>query len=201
MKKNINNNKDLFDHLLAAISSKRFLNKEGIGNEVPFFICPFNVSDLLEINKMVCQLENKLGSTGITVLRIDLYDLTMEILKDRNLLDKIIEQENAIEKEQLKELLQNVLDIENHLIPTIEKKLKSEHFDVLFLTGIGEVFPYIRSHNVLYNLQSKAKEMPTVMFFPGTYEFSLEKGAVLNLFGRLHDDNYYRAYNILHYEV
>ena len=68
----------------------------------------------------------------------------------------------------------------------------------MFITGVGEVFPYIRSHNVLNNLQSTAKDRPTVMFFPGEYTQSLETGASLDLFGRLHDDKYYRAFNIFH---
>ena len=61
----------------------------------------------------------------------------------------------------------------------------------IFLTGIGLVFPFIRSHNILNNLQSVAKESPTVAFFPGDYN-----GHTLNLFGLLKDDNYYRAFNI-----
>ena len=69
-------------------------------------------------------------------------------------------------------------------------------FDVMFITGVGEVFPYIRSHTVLNNLQSTAKNKPTVMFFPGEYSQSLEEGSSLNLFGKLIDDNYYRAFNI-----
>jgi hypothetical protein len=32
---------DRFQHLFAVISGQRFLNKQGLGNEVPFFICPF----------------------------------------------------------------------------------------------------------------------------------------------------------------
>ena len=58
------------------------------------------------------------------------------------------------------------------------------------------MFPYIRSHNVLNNLQSVACEKPTVMFFPGVYTHSQESGASLDLFGRLRDDKYYRAFNI-----
>jgi hypothetical protein len=77
----------------------------------------------------------------------------------------------------------------------------SERFDVLFISGIGEVFPYIRSHAVLNNLQSTAKEQPTIMFFPGEYTREIATGASLDLFGRLHDDKYYRAFDILHYEV
>jgi Domain of unknown function (DUF1788) len=97
--------------------------------------------------------------------------------------------------------LQGVLDPEQHLIPEIAAALRDREFDVLFLSGIGEVFPYIRSHNVLNNLQSTAKEKPTVMFFPGTYTHALASGASLNLFDRLHDDKYYRAFNIFHFEV
>jgi hypothetical protein len=39
------------------------------------------------------------------------------------------------------------------------------------------------------------------MFFPGDYNYSLEKGASLELFGLLHDDNYYRAFHIFRCEV
>jgi len=92
--------------------------------------------------------------------------------------------------------VQNVLGIEEYLIPAIGERLAAAEYDVLFLSGIGEVFPYIRSHNVLNNLQSTAKSKPTVMFFPGEYRYSLEQGASLELFGLLHDDKYYRAFNI-----
>jgi Domain of unknown function (DUF1788) len=40
-----------------------------------------------------------------------------------------------------------------------------------------------------------------VMFFPGTYTHAVASGASLNLFDRLHDDKYYRAFNIFHFEV
>ena len=75
--------------------------------------------------------------------------------------------------------------------------MNNEEFDVLFITGVGEVFPFIRSHNILNNLQKEAKQKPTLMFFPGEYKHSLETGAALVLFGRLEDDKYYRAFNIL----
>ena len=87
--------------------------------------------------------------------------------------------------------------VHNHTIALLRELLAiPEDYDVLFLCGIGEVFPYIRSHNVLNNLQSTAKDKPTVLFFPGEYRHSLAQGASLELFGLLHDDKYYRAFNI-----
>jgi hypothetical protein len=191
---------DRFQHLYDVISGQRFLNMQGLGNEVPFFICPYKPEESVDMERLQHQLINRLEQAGVRILNINLYDLSIEILKERDIWDQIIEIENAYAKEQLKELLQGVLDPESHLIPAIASKLTSTDFEVLFLSGVGEVFPYIRSHNVLNNLQSTAKEKPTVMFFPGAYTHSLAAGASLDLFGRLHDDKYYRAFNIFHCE-
>ena len=103
----------------------------------------------------------------------------------------MFEVEKKKSKEKFLRALQSSLNIHQILMPRIEKKIKQSEAKVYFLTGIGLVFPYIRSHNVLNNLQNIAKEAPTVAFFPGDYN-----GHTLNLFGLLKDDNYYRAFNI-----
>ncbi|MFJ1258082.1 DUF1788 domain-containing protein [Cupriavidus sp. CuC1] len=200
-----------FDHLLSVISSQRFLEMKGLNNDLPFYICEFKAVETFEMQRLQRQLINKLANLridclqgrGVKVLEISLYDLTIELLKARegssegsSLWNEILAAEADVEKDGLLELLQNVLDIKEHLIPAIGECLAQEDYDVLFLSGIGEVFPYIRSHNVLNNLQSTAKDKPTVMFFPGEYRHSLEQGASLELFGLLHDDKYYRAFNI-----
>ena len=200
-----------FDHLREVIASPRFLQMRGLNNDLPFYICEFKASEAFEIQRMRRQLVNTLAGLqveclqgrGVKVLEINLYDVTIDMLKTRegssegsNLWDEILVAEPEVEKEALQELLQNVLDIKGHLIPEIGERLAQSDYDVLFLSGVGEVFPYIRSHNVLNNLQSTAKDKPTVMFFPGEYRHSLEQGASLELFGLLHDDKYYRAFNI-----
>jgi hypothetical protein len=192
---------EIFQHLFAVISGQRFLKKQGLGNEVPFFICPFESIKTVEMERLQRQLINRLEQAGVRILEINLYDLSIEILKKREIWESILEKEETFSKDQLKELLQSVLDPETHLVPAIAAKLLNSDYDVLFLSGVGEVFPYIRSHNILNNLQSTAKEKPTVMFFPGAYSHSLESGASLDLFGRLHEDKYYRAFNIFHCEA
>jgi hypothetical protein len=192
---------DRFQHLLSVVSSERFLKKQGLGNEVPFFMCPYRPEEAVEMGRTQKQLVNKLQQLGIGILEINLYDLSIKLLKDRGVWESVLQTEQEVSKEQLKELLQGLLDSRTHLIPAIAKEMDGCKFDVMFITGVGEVFPYIRSHNVLNNLQSTAKDKPTVMFFPGEYRHSLEDGASLNLFNRLHDDKYYRAFNIFHFEV
>lgn len=190
-----------YQHLLKVISSKRFLKMEGLGNEVPFFICAYPPEDAVKMEARIGQLRRRLELKGVRVLEVNLYDLSIELLKERGIWERVLEVEPTVSKEQLKELLQGVLDPEQHLVPAIARKMAQQPLDVLFLTGVGEVFPYIRSHNVLNNLQSTATEQPTVMFFPGTYTHSLASGASLDLFGRLHDDKYYRAFDIYSIEV
>jgi len=190
-----------FKHLQALISSERFLKMQGLGKEVPFYICPYRPSEAIEMERMQKQLKNKLSQTGVQVLEINLYDISVEILKENGDWEWYLEEESKMTKEELKEELQSILDIETVLVPEIGKRITEEPHDVIFMSGVGEVYPYIRSHNVLNNLQSTAKDHPMVMFFPGAYTHSLESGASLDLFGRLHDDKYYRAFNIYHCEI
>ena len=205
-----------FDHLVRVIGSERFLLMRGLNNDLPFYICEYRAGEATEMQRLQRQLINTLqnlsvpalSGRGVKVLDINLYDLCIELLKAREgsaagsrLWDEILAVEADTEKDGLLELLQNVLGIEEYLIPAIGDRLQQTEFDVLFLSGIGEVFPYIRSHNVLNNLQSTAKTKPTVLFFPGEYRHSLEQGASLELFGLLHDDKYYRAFNIFETQV
>ena len=190
-----------FDHLLNVISSQRFLRMEGIGKEVPFFVVPYCPTEHLEIEAIRGQLINKLRHKGIRVLEINLYDLSKELMNVEGDWQHWIDNEATTLKVDLLEALQNLTDAETKLAPAIASKISGSEFDVLFLSGVGEVFPYIRSHTVLNNLQSVAKSHPMVMFFPGDYSHSLEDGASLDLFGRLHDDKYYRAFNIFERET
>ena len=205
-----------FDHLVRVIGSERFLLMRGLNNDLPFYICEYRAGEATEMQRLQRQLINTLqnlnvpvlSGRGVKVLDINLYDLCIELLKAREgsaagsrLWDEILAVEADTEKDGLLELLQNVLSIKEYLIPAIAERLRQTEFDVLFLSGIGEIFPYIRSHNVLNNLQSTAKTKPTVLFFPGEYRHSLEQGASLELFGLLHDDKYYRAFNIYEIQV
>jgi len=200
-----------FEHLIKVIGSERFLQMRGLNNDLPFYICEFRANEAFDMQRLQRQLISSLANLsvpclagrGVRVLDINLYDLSIELLQAREgsadgsrLWDELLAVEADVEKANLLELLQNVLGIEDYLIPAIAERLQQADFDVLFLSGIGEVFPYIRSHNVLNNLQSTAKNKPTVLFFPGEYRHSLEQGASLELFGLLHDDKYYRAFNI-----
>ena len=92
---------------------------QGLGNEVPFFICPFDPKEAVEMKRLVGQLAGRLRNNNIQVLEIDLYDLSISLLQKRGIWDSVLEVEETISKEELLELLQGVLDAERHLVPAI----------------------------------------------------------------------------------
>jgi Domain of unknown function (DUF1788) len=189
------------EHLFAVLSGKRFLRMEGLSNEVPFFIYPYDPEDALAVSGSKKRIKNRLANKGIGVREINLYDLSVQILKDRGAWDRLLALEPEQDKADFRELLQGMLDPQLHIASAIRANLAEGDFDIFFLTGIGEVFPYIRSHNVLNNLQSVVTGKPMLVYFPGRYEQSDTLGSSLVLFGRLKDDQYYRAKNILEQEA
>jgi hypothetical protein len=150
--------KERVEHLFEVVTSQRFLTKQGLGNEVPFFICPFPAEEGLSMQEDRQGLVTQISHAGVTVLDLSLYDISLSILEERGILEQILEIEADTDKGEIRELLQSVLDPRANLIPKIGEAIENTPHDVIFLSGVGEVYPYIRSHNVLNNLQSTAKD-------------------------------------------
>ncbi|MEA1919061.1 MAG: DUF1788 domain-containing protein [Campylobacterota bacterium] len=179
-----------FEKLFSNLKKESFLSMSALGGEIPFYIVPYNPEQENDILAKTKQLKQRLSLDGISVYEINLFHLSLQMLEERGVLEKIVAKESALSKEKLFKTLQGVLDSETKLIPRIGALCEEHPSQMIFLTGIGQVFPYIRSHTILNNLQNSIKDRPTIMFFPGTY------GADLSLFGKMKDDNYYRAFNL-----
>ena len=63
---------------------------------------------------------------------------------------------------------------------------------IVFITGIGKCYPILRSHTVLNNLHQVIDHVPVILFYPGKYT-----GQELQLFEKIKDDNYYRAFKLV----
>lgn len=189
-----------FNYLLKTISSKSFLEMDGVGNEVPFFICSFDVEETAQMYDVVNNLATQLAQCGIKVKEINLYDVCLEIIQNEEDIWQVLpEEEASLTKDQLIEDFLGLFDTETQLPTRIAEATSEGDFDVLFITGVGEVYPYVRTHALLENLPAHIGRFPLVMFFPGKYIQTPHSGAMLRLFDRLDDGKYYRAFNISHY--
>jgi len=185
-----------FESLFRILSSNRFLNKEGLGGELPFFIHSFPVIKQSLVETNIQSLIKRLQNEGIDILEIQLYQLCIDILKKENLFEQIVGKEKNLPKQRLLRILSGPLNIDSVVVPEIHKRLATSSAKIIFLTAIGAAFPIIRSHTILNNLQTLVGDLPLVMFFPGTYN-----NQSLTLFDRLKDDNYYRAHNLNDFKI
>ncbi len=62
----------------------------------------------------------------------------------------------------------------------------------MLLSGVGSVWPLMRTHSLLNNLHPVMGNTPLVMFYPGKYDQK-----TLRLFGKIKSDNYYRAFRLI----
>ena len=55
-----------FEHLFKVISGPRFRRKQGLGNEVPFFICPFKPEEAVAMERNTAHFDQSLGTSRCT---------------------------------------------------------------------------------------------------------------------------------------
>lgn len=183
--------KENLEKILPKIKTKEFLENRGLGNELGFYIFDYPPEDELFIRYYIKHILKQLTLPGsdIKPVEIDLYKVMVELLKSKNIFDKVAPMEKDKGEKEIKKALAPLLKADN-FIKLIKQKI--EGHNLVFLTGIGKVWPLVRSHTILNNLHHILDKIPLIMFFPGKYD-----RVELQLFGKFRDDNYYRAFKLI----
>lgn len=179
----------IFENLYNRLMDSDFGKK--LGGELPLFIQPLDPSKQRETEEQVKRLASRLNRKGIRVSVVNLFDLSICILKEEGILDAILESESDIPHSDTVETLDSILDISSTIIPHLQSIIETENPDYLFLSGVGSVYPFIRSHGILNNIDELTDNCKLVLFFPGQYD-----NMQLKLFGHIYDENYYRGINL-----
>jgi hypothetical protein len=179
--------------ILPRIISDEFLAGRGIGNEIAFYIFDYPPEDELLVRDHIRFLLEHIPmqKPGLRVKHINLFDFVLEYLKNRNLLDRAFKMQQEKGNEALKKALEGPLH-ENKIAPIFAQVVQPDQQDLVIVSGVGSIFPLLRSHTLLNNLHSVMGRTPLVMFYPGRYD-----GQSLRLFGRLKNVNYYRAFRLV----
>lgn len=186
---------DRFETLFRILSDGKFLAKEGLGNEVPYFIETYDIArQNLEYRK-IGALEKRLEGAGIPVASIGLYDFAVECFETSGELDELFDAEKSVPKSTMLEEMVKMLSVENTLVPEIARRVAEKDARLVFIHQVGEVYPYLRTHEILSSLQTVVADRPVVVFFPGTYTTSYKEGFQLSLFGT-QSARYYRAFKL-----
>lgn len=181
------------DLIKDKIHEETFIDGRGLGNELSFYIFDYDPKDELKVRDHVDYLINdyfKPSHHNRRIIEFNLYEMFLDIAKEKNIYDKIFKMEEKEGKEFLYRALTTFARPEIFL-----EKIKKEMGDhnVLFITGVGQIFPIVRTHNILNNLQDILEDKtPVILFYPGQYN---EQD--LQLFNKLEAENYYRAFRLV----
>lgn len=183
------------DKIWNRISDDDFLANKGVANEVRYYVFDYEPVDELIVRDKISQLKTKNNpeADGFAIIEFDLYQIIIDILEERGYIDKCIKFENTKGHDYLYNAVAKLLRLTNDDNLIVTHILKNTPKDsVVFLTGAGKAFPFVRSHNVLNNLHQVLDKVPVVMFYPGRWN-----GQRLELFGTIDDGNYYRAFPLI----
>ncbi|MBR3327179.1 MAG: DUF1788 domain-containing protein [Atopobiaceae bacterium] len=174
-----------------------FLANKGLGNEVGIFTFCYDPTLELEARDFFGHLvlDAQHGKYGTSDVRVDLhqrnlYDLLLQICEGKRILDRLPAQEERRGQSAMLRQLQRIATPEAYVVAMDWDPHTLG--DVLLITGVGEVYPFMRVHNILNNMQSTFRDVPVVVAYPGTYD-----GRSLSLFSKLADGNYYRAFDLI----
>lgn len=177
------------------IQKPSFRQNKGLGNEVGYYIFDYPAEKEMLVRERVefIRKKNEKSSDDFRVVVFDLYNIIIEILKDKGYLEKCYEFEKKKGFERITKSVGNMLRItskDSLIVNYIRENTPDKA--IVFLTGIGKCYPILRSHTVLNNLHQVIDNVPVVMFYPGKYD-----GQELVLFSEIKDDNYYRAFRLV----
>ena len=177
------------DNLKQEIQQEEFIEGKGLSNEVNIRIFCYDPKEEMTVRHFIEQLMVD-QSLECHLIQCNLYQLFLKICDEK----RITSGAPAMEEKKGKDyLLQQIQRFANNKA-FVEQIQYGPHNagDVLMLTGIGEVFPFMRIHSLLEALQPEFSDIPILVFYPGKYD-----GRFVRLFDQLEPNPYYRAFNIV----
>ncbi len=183
------------DRIYPIITGSRFKESKGLGNEIGFYIFDYDAKDEMLVRAHIASLKQRINKEGAGsyIREFDLYEIMVEILEDKGYLEKVFAMEEKKGATAILNPIKSTLRLTQNddlIVQYIRDRIREN--DIVFLTGVGKIWPIVRSHTVLNILHSVIDQVPLIMFYPGVYS-----GQNLRLFGEISDQNYYRAFKLV----
>ncbi len=177
------------DNLRIEIQKPEFLEGKGLSNEVNIRIFCYDAQDEMIVRHFTEKLIVD-QSLDCHLVERNLYKVFLAICDEKRITDKASDME---EKKGKDFLFKNLQKFANNKSFVYKMQYEPhEPGDVLLLTGVGEVFPFMRIHSLLEALQPEFPDIPILVMYPGKYD-----GRFVRLFDKLEPNPYYRAFNII----
>lgn len=171
------------------LDSNELHSNVGLGNEIGFYIFDYPPEKELVVRH---HLEKILPEIPRKISVVNLFELVVEYFKKRKILEPAKDTQVKKGDGEILRLVKGSLDEEKRIAPEFIAAARPHEQDLVIMTGIGNVYPLLRTHRLINCLHPLMQDTPLVVFYPGKYS-----GQTLNLFGELKDENYYRAFRLV----
>ncbi|MGI9283091.1 MAG: DUF1788 domain-containing protein [Endozoicomonas sp.] len=183
------------NQVLPKITSESFLKSERLGNEIPFYAFDYPPEAEEVVKEYVGFLDQQLKKKlpDLPVLHINLLQLALDTINSRkgNIYVASLKMQKDKGDTFVFKALRAMLEA-NKVASILADKAKEANAGMVLITGVGSVYPLIRTHHLLHALHAKMGQTPLIVFYPGKYT-----GQGLSLFGLLPDKPYYRAFRLI----
>lgn len=183
--------KERLDKLRELIQTSDFLEGKGLSNEVNIRIFCYEPADEMAVQHFLEQVTTD-QTMNCHPIECNLFRIFIDICNDLDIIDSIPEMEESDGSEFVLEQLHSAVGEDEFINKMQETIGATDTGDVILLTGVGDVFPFMRVHKMLEAMQPYFSEVPILVMYPGTFD-----GSSLKLFDKLTPNPYYRAFNVL----
>lgn len=177
------------DRVRELLRDPNFLEGNGLSNEVNIRMFCYEAKDEMRVRHFVKQITSD-QSMPCRINEWNLYSVFLSCCEDKRILSRMAGMEEKRGKDFLAKQIEKAVPVGSYVDKICSKKYTPG--DVILLTGVGDVFPFMRIHMLLEALQPRAGSTPILVMYPGTFD-----GRHVKLFDRLPANPYYRAFNVI----
>ena len=157
--------------ILPKIISSDFLTREGVENQIPFYIFDYPAEEELAVRKHINFLHSAIAqeAPGLKFRHVNCLDMLTDYLESRGYFDKALEMERVQGTVKTIEAIKGMANAEK-LADFFNTQVLRDKPELVLLSGIGSGFPVIRAHELLNNLHRHMTSTRLILFYPGVYD-------------------------------
>ena len=180
---------ECLDKVRKLLKNPDFLEGNGLSNEVNIWMFCYEAKDEMRVRHFVNQIMAD-QTLPCHLIENNLYEIFLSCCEDKRILSRMSAMEEKKGKDYLQKQIEKAVTVQAYVDKICARQ--PEKGDVILLTGVGDVFPFMRIHMLLEALQPRVGSIPILVMYPGKFD-----GRYVKLFNRLPANPYYRAFNVI----
>lgn len=182
--------------IVDRLSDDALLGRSGFTMRQGTYVLPYPPAQRTyaqDVVRAICAED--LPNRGVRAAQVNLYDIVLEFLDAQDMWAPLCEAERDADRDELIMMLQDTISVGDVIKPAVEERIVESGCDIAFITGVGETYPYVRTHTLLGEIET---DKPVVLVFPGEYRQNPDGSTSLDILDipSAANGGYYRATSV-----